>query len=84
MLPDRRSRNGVIAGYTVVLTNLETMEQLTYDVDMLIIQVEGMYDVILLIICFMIRHMFQVYQVSLTLMLEYQPELIVAKGPILT
>ena len=83
MPPDRRSRNGVIAGYTVVLTNLETMEQLTYNVDKLIIQVERMYDVTLLI-CLMIRHIFQVYQVSLTLMLKYQLELIVAKGPILT
>ncbi len=42
MPPDARSRNGVIAGYTVDLTNLETMEQLTYNVDMLIFQVEGM------------------------------------------
>ena len=40
MPPTLRDRNGVIVGYTVILTNSETMEQFTYSVEMLSFQVE--------------------------------------------
>lgn len=46
MPPALKDRNGAIVGYTVVLTNSETMEQFTYNVEMLSFQVERMFCVL--------------------------------------
>ena len=41
MPPEIRQRNGLITGYVVILTNLESSDQLTYNVDLLNVHVEG-------------------------------------------
>ena len=41
MPPEIRHRNGLITGYSVILTNRETAEQLMYNVQVLNLHVEG-------------------------------------------
>ena len=41
MPPELRQRNGLITGYIMILTNLESSDQLTYNVEVLNVHVEG-------------------------------------------
>ena len=41
MPPEIRQRNGLITGYVVILANLETSDQLIYNVEALNLHVEG-------------------------------------------